>query len=355
MKWNRGMLVSVKSGILAAALFFLMVGAANALEVRFVIGDVSLARQGATKKLDVAARVVSGDVIVTGKGGVALLAYDDGSEIKIMENSRVRIGSDIVKNSSSVSVLSGVVNAKFQKLRKGSEKKVYTPTTVCSVRGTDFLVGVSDGAESRVDMNEGALDVHNPYGAVRIESSQKSEIGVGESPKQGVPDTDLNDWKAANDAMLAQGPEKKADAMSAYVGKLGDNNARSGNSINSFQKRLSSKGIKDRAALEKAGADLDSLSGGIEDEAMLGEALESSIDGILVIFGSEKESIRAAFEKVREESNAVREQQRINYEALQAVRESYRKAYDSIMKGHKEYRDKIKGSVDRGAVTPPRL
>lgn len=339
--------------IVAWAILFLpwSVAAVFSMELSFFIGETAVIRDGKSLSLEVRMPVKTGDTIVTGKGAVAVLSFPDGSEIKLSEKSRVKVGSLAMKGSDSVSVISGSINAKFKKLLKGDERRVCTPTTVCAVRGTDFLVGVSEGADSRVDLNDGALDVRNPYGRVDLKAGEQSEIGVGELPSRGKGGAAIEDWKTERDAAFEKDPGVKSGQFTTYLDKLNERSGELSGSISDFDRSLGKKRA-DKDEMEKAGSRLSELEEGVEDDLLLGEAAESSIDGILGRFQKEREEIYSAFLKVKEESNRVLEQQRKNLEAIQAVKEAYRKAYDEIMKTHKEYLEKIKGGVDRESVKP---
>lgn len=329
----------------------LMAGAgAEALDIKFLIGNVSVTRNGKALAPELNTRLLTGDLVVTGNGGIAVLAYKDGSEVKVLENSRVRIGSVAVPGSDDVSVISGNINAKFRKLAKGSERKVYTPTTVCSVRGTDFLVGVSDTADSRVDLSEGKLAVRNPYGAIKLEENQKTDIGLGEAPEKTDDAAGINDWKAAKDGELRKDPEGRGKKYQSYFNTLQKRNGSASGDLDGINKKLAKPG--DKKELEKTGSDLDRLRQSVEEDMFLCEAAGSSIDGVLSRFKKDRDDIYNTFLTVKEESNKVLEQQRKNYEALEAVRQAYKKAYDEIMKGHEERIKKIKGGIDRESVRP---
>jgi hypothetical protein len=335
-----------------AAVLLMAAGALNALEISFLVGEVTLQRDGKSLVPEVRSAVKTGDVISTGKGGIAVLAYEDGSEIKVLEKSRIKIGSAAVKGSDSVSVVSGSINAKFKKLMKEGERKVYTPTTVCAVRGTDFLVGVSDGADSRVDLSEGKLDLRNPYGKIDINENEQAEIGMGGKPGRGRGGASLDDWKAEKDRELEQDPAAKGEQYRGYINRLGDRSSDSSGNISRLNGSLRAGSVKDKKSIEKTGAELGALEQNVEEDMYLNEAAGSSIDGILNRFQKDREDMYSAYLKIKEESNKVREQQQRNYEAIQEVREAYRKAYEEIMKTHKDYMEKIKGGLDKGSIKP---
>ncbi len=325
---------------------------ALALEFSFLVGDVSFVRQGKSSAAGLGQSLADGDMVITGAGGIAVLAYGDGSEIRVTEKSRVKIGSITVKDSGSVSVISGAINARFQKLARGSERKVVTPTTVCSVRGTDFLVGVSDGADSRVEMKEGALEVRNPYGRKDLGPSSKARIGLAESPIDDEEEADLAGWKAARDKEMERDPGERGRRFEGYINNMGERSSKSSGKLSEINSRLGGRAAVGKKQIEKTGEELSLVERDMADDALLNESAAASIEGILERFGKDRAEIYDTFYRIKEESNRVAEQQRINYEALQAVRESYRKAYEEIMGSHRESIEKIKGGIDKESVKP---
>lgn len=351
---NRTGIARAVMAIFAAAVIAAGAEGAFALEFSFLVGDVTIVRDGKPSDAGLGGKLVDGDTVITGAGGLAVLSYGDGSEIRVMEKSRVRIGSVTVRDSGSVSVISGAINARFQKLARGSERKVVTPTTVCSVRGTDFLVGVSDGADSRVEMKEGALEVRNPYGSKKLGPSTKARIGLAESPAEDPDETEMAAWKAARDEELEGDAAGRARKFEGYIGTMGERSAKSSGKLGELDSRLAGGKAAGKKDIEKAGEELSVMQQDLEDDALLNESAAASIEGILERYGREKADIYDTFNRIKEESNKVAAQQRRNYEALQAVREAYRKAYEEIMGKHRESMEKIKGGFDRESVKPPK-
>lgn len=331
----------------------LVAAAAYPLQVTFLVGDVSLVREGKSIKPDISARVLSGDMVVTGKGGLAVLSYADGSEIRVEQYSRIRIEGRSAEDSESIAVVSGLVKAKFAKLLKGSERKVYSPTTVCSVRGTEFAVGVSDGADSLVLMKEGKLDVYNPYGRVFLKDGQTAEGDLSEHPvlkeDAGV---NLGDWKGKKDKELEENPAEKGNRFRDYMGTFSDRNTKASRDLNALNGELKKGGMRDRKKVEKNLDRMDHLRDTVEDDMILGATANTSLDGILLKFQKDKKEIYDNFLRVKEESNRVLEQQRRNHEELQAVREAYQKAYKEIMGTHKKRMEEIKGGMKKEKGSP---
>ena len=323
----------------------------NAAQISFMAGNVKVIKGGKTAPAKFQMKLDSGDTVKTGKNSFADVLYGDGTVIKIKENSSILIGNKSIKGSDSLSLTSGVISAKFTKLQKDSVRKVYTPTTVCAVRGTEFDVAVSDSADSKVKLTEGELDVLNPYGQVKIEENEYTEVNVGKAPQQ-TDDGDLGQWKDDNENALDRNPEEKSDAFSEYVKNF---QKRSDNASKDIKQMEKSKGTAvkgDKDELEKLTEELNRLANDVEDDMYLNSAANSSIDGIINRFKKDKKGMYDKFLKVKMESNKVMDQQKRNFAAIAAVKAAYQKAYDDIMKKHKEGIDKIKGSYDKDSVKP---
>jgi len=324
-----------------------------ALVVSFIIGDAYIHRSGTRVQPEVNQQVKSGDIIVTLKGGMIVLAYKDGSQINVQENSKIKIGSANVKGSESVSIIAGVVNGKFNKLLKGSERKVYTPTTVCSVRGTDFQIGVSNSADSRVVLKSGKLAVRNPYGSVNLNEKENADIGVADSPKKS-DDVSLNQWKTQKDSEVVSDPVNHGDKMKSYLQKFKERSSKASTDINQFDKQLQKGSMLTKKRLEESCEDIEAVDNEVEEDMLLNEATNSSIEGILLRFQKDKQDIYNIFLRIKEESNRVLEQQRKNYEAIRAVKEAYRKAYEEIMGKHRDYMKQLREKFKKDQVKPQR-
>jgi hypothetical protein len=350
MKEKTGVFMIIRFFTVLTAIFLFSTNS-FAAKISFMAGDVKVVKGGKTAAAQFQMELNTGDVIKTGRGAFADISYDDGTVVKVKENSSVTIGNKNEQGSDSVSVTSGTVSAKFAKLQKDSVRKVYTPTTVCAVRGTEFDVAVSESADSKVQMTEGSLEVLNPYGKVAIKENQNAEVGVAKAPAQ-ADGGDLNKWMKENESNLQKNPDEKADAFSEYVKNFQKRSESSSKNISDMEKNRGTtiKGGKDK--LEKANKDLDNIENNVKDDLYLNSAANSSIDGILNRFQNDKKGMYDKFLKVKAESNKVMDQQKRNFEAIAAVKAAYKKAYDDIMNKHKESIDKIKGGFNKESVKP---
>ncbi|RKY51019.1 MAG: hypothetical protein DRP86_02670 [Candidatus Neomarinimicrobiota bacterium] len=84
----------------------------------------------------------NGDVIKTGKESfVALIFLDDKSQVKLLANCDLEIRGEKVRNqlNKDLSMNFGELKAEISDQR-GGEFKISTPTSVASVKGTDFWI-----------------------------------------------------------------------------------------------------------------------------------------------------------------------------------------------------------------------
>ncbi len=83
-----------------------------------------------------------GDVVKTGKESfVALIFLDDKSQVKLLESCDLEIRGERVRNkiNKDLSMNFGQLKAEISDQRRG-EFRISTPTSVASVKGTDFWV-----------------------------------------------------------------------------------------------------------------------------------------------------------------------------------------------------------------------
>lgn len=327
---------------------------ASAMDITFITGDVSITR-GSQKitKIAVGDKLKENDVIKTGKKAAANIAYSDRSEIRMGENSSVKLGREEGNGDTPATVLGGSVSTKFNKLSKDSgAKKVYTPSTVCAVRGTEFKVIVSDTAASRVELTEGTLDVYNPSGGGKIQAGTSMEANAGIAPVKSDPKpVSADEWSAAKDSEFDADVPQRSQRFKKQTEDFAASGEQSKKDMDKLKRDISEK-KNDKDALEKTGEDLNKQSEKVEDNYYQSDAATSAIDKITNRFSQDKAKMRAEFEKLKRESNKVSEQQKRNFEAIQAVKESYKKAYEAIKNKFEQDKQNIKGNVDLNKVKP---
>lgn len=313
------------------------------MKVTFFLGTSTLTRNGKTINLKIGDIVSNGDIVKTAKNGVVELQYDDTSKITIKGNTIVQIGSKNVKDSGDVAVISGEVNGKFVKLKKG-EHKLGTPTTICAVRGTEFTMAVSKGGDSKVDLAEGRLDVRNPYGKVDLKEGFSVEADVAGEPVSGEIEGDLAEWQNAKDESLNDNIEDQAAKYETHINNFGSESETSAKELEELSEETKKAATKEDLAV--SGEKIISSESEIEENMLMNEASKSSIENIMEDYGSKNAKIKDRFQALAKECNKVQEQQMKNYQAIQKVKEDYKKAYDNIMKKFSDDKSKIFKNLD---------
>ena len=141
-------------------------------------------------------RILSdGDKIRTGsKGFAAIIFIDDKSTLKLKENSEVIINGQRMASSISkkINMDEGTIRATIQK--QNSNFVIQTPTSVASVKGTDFwlvsnpengdqIIGIegvigltNSDTGQEIDVTEGMSGFSTPDGTMNLEETDQSSI-----------------------------------------------------------------------------------------------------------------------------------------------------------------------------------
>ncbi|MFW5771631.1 MAG: FecR family protein [Spirochaetota bacterium] len=323
-----------------------------ALQVGFLVGDVYVTRDGATRTASMGLQLQKDDIVKTAKGGMAELNFKDGSVLTVKESSKIRIVTVHGGEQDSFSVMAGIVKARFSKLKKGSHRKIYTPTTVCGIRGTEFEIAVSDSVDSKVHMKEGVVDLQNQYGKSKVKGTDQAKIPVAGKPEMIEDDSTIDKWKENKDKDFSENPSAGAERLTRHLDVMKERADNNSESISEMKNTLPGDSAdEDEKDLEKI-SQVISTEAVVEDDMFMNQAASGAIDHILENFDREKKDIYDNFLKIKKESNKVLEQQEKNYQAIQAVKEAYKKAYGEIMDSHQEYMDSIKNNIDKDSVKP---
>lgn len=114
-------------------------------------GSASIERKGARVNPAVGTSLLSGDVLVTGKGGQIAVTFADNTRFSVGPNSRVAVDSFEFDRSTRSGAFEtrvergslGVVSGQIAKSRRDA-MKVRTPTSLLGVRGTRFIITVPE-------------------------------------------------------------------------------------------------------------------------------------------------------------------------------------------------------------------
>ncbi len=323
---------------------------AYSMTVSFFIGSATLTRGGKSVAIKVGDIVSGGDIVKTQKNGIVELTYDDSSKITIKGDTVVQIGNKNVKDSGDIAVVSGEVNGKFGKLKKG-EHRIGSPTTVCGVRGTEFNIAVSKGGDTKVDLKQGRLDVRNPYGKVDLNEGFSAEIDLAAEPVSGETESSLEAWQGGKNSSLERSVETQADKYEKHINNFGEESEKSSKELQSIGE--ATKRAKTKEELALSGEKISGSEKIIADNMLMNEASKNSVDLLKEDYGSRNTAIKNRFNELAKKCNKVQEQQLKNYLALQKVKEDYNKAYEKIMKKYSDDKSKILKPLEEYKKTNP--
>lgn len=166
--------------IVLIALAFSLVYADSVAFLSTSKGNVSLTRAEKQIKFKSGEMLQNKDELRTGAESFAAYKFiDGGANIKVFANSVVEIkAAKSGKNlDKSVKVSRGSVLSNVTKGR--GNYQVETPTTVASVRGTDFLTQVAPDGSSVIIVTDGVVELVSPTGeVVTIEAGYTAHIDV---------------------------------------------------------------------------------------------------------------------------------------------------------------------------------
>ena len=137
-----------------------------------------------------------GDKIRTGNSGfVAIIFIDDKSTLKIKENSEAVItGQRTTKDiSKKINLDGGTIRASISK--QNVDFVIQTPTSVASVKGTDFWL-ISDDSGDQVIGMEGLVSLVNTETGQEVSvssgmtgvSTPDGQVGVSETDMANIPE-----------------------------------------------------------------------------------------------------------------------------------------------------------------------
>ena len=134
------------------------------------------------------------DKIKTGKNGyIALMYLDDKTVVKILGNSDLTISGDRSGNkiNKSLDIKYGKIAANV-KPQKGKEFRISTPTSVASVKGTEFAIQSDPSSGDSFTLIEGLIQVTNSI------TGESTEVQEGETAIS-TPDGSLNVAETTSD------------------------------------------------------------------------------------------------------------------------------------------------------------
>ncbi|MCK5829070.1 MAG: FecR domain-containing protein [Methylococcales bacterium] len=143
------------------------------LRVQNLQGAATVLEEGShsSKQLQAGSIVMQGDTVTTGAKSTIVLAFLDGSEILLLENSKLKIDhltsfEYTGMSDSRFNLKKGRMETQVIPNKSGIRKfQIKTPATVTSVRGTNYRISSElKNNESRTEVVDGKVDVKGSKG-----------------------------------------------------------------------------------------------------------------------------------------------------------------------------------------------
>jgi hypothetical protein len=161
MKFNMEKVYAAVLSVILVSMMSLSCGMGKSADavISFYSGTATIqSANGQPRPVKIQDKVADGDIIETGDKSSVIVQVGDELLVRFEANTKVVVTSikDIAKRE--INLEKGKVLSSVQKLKKGNEYFVKTPTAVASVRGTEFLTDYADG-KTIVAVGKGKVSV----------------------------------------------------------------------------------------------------------------------------------------------------------------------------------------------------
>lgn len=164
------------------------------------------------------------DLLRTGENGFAKYVYlDDGSMIKVHKNAEVYVYGSIDKRSivKQINVAEG--NVKFEVSRQGeNEFTVITPTSVASVKGTDFWLATDEDEGDQFFGLSGLVNVTNIQSNEIRQLTRNMTVTSLPSGAMDIKKTDPKDFKKLQSLELDVGEINEMEFEQSLLEQSGE-------------------------------------------------------------------------------------------------------------------------------------
>jgi len=154
-------------------------------------GKVQIELPGKAPSSPALGQVLPAETAINTGSGKILLRLEDESQILVHSNTHVVLKQPSPASWQRLQLLLGKIKAEIQKRTGGSPPfQVGTPSAVITVRGTTFYLRVDKHKSTRVDVEEGVVELQNLKGigkSVQVKagfSSNVKEDSAPDEPKQ---------------------------------------------------------------------------------------------------------------------------------------------------------------------------
>lgn len=151
----------------------------------------------------------NGNQLRTGIGNRAIIVYTSGTRVLVNENTELEIiaqmppGKFQKPTSERTKLLIGEVYSRIGDRKEKTPYEVETPSSVASVRGTEFNSQFADGQATYLSMLN-VIEVMNQFGSVLLQQFQTTTVTTGQAPP---PPSTLSKSDATNKTKWMQNVE----------------------------------------------------------------------------------------------------------------------------------------------------
>lgn len=165
--------------------------AADVGKATFIMGEVTQKNPQGARPVRVNQKIRQGSVITTGHESILEITYEQGTVVRIGENSEITI--DGTEWAANVKVQSGKVWANVKKMAN-SDFRVSTPVATAAVRGTVFRVESGADQNATVALYSGSLDV-GPGDTTKVREVKANTGGWGPPTQIAGPyEVSMDTW-----------------------------------------------------------------------------------------------------------------------------------------------------------------
>ncbi len=211
------------SAIAIAAILSLLPLQAQKANVVYVEGSSRVkSAAGSLRSAEVGGTLTYGESVLTGKDGLVELKLENGSTIRVAENS-VFSYSSTGSGADSTPVLATTAGSVHYKLNKalGRSPKIQTNSMVAGVRGTEFTVFAGRDGSVLLSVDEGIVDVASQGATVELRKDEAVEVAPGKAPgakfKKLGRALDFSSWNKGKTDDVLKDPVAALAAVSAQL------------------------------------------------------------------------------------------------------------------------------------------
>jgi outer membrane protein assembly factor BamB len=150
--------------------------------ITFLSGEVSMKTSGDWQPAEIGTGLTEAASLKTGTESLCELQLGSTALVRIAENTVVALNELTLeprKSQVSIGMIVGTVVCKVNALTTGERFQVSTPSAVCGVRGTEFVVNINDQNQLLLGVQKGQVAVLPPWADFRVlraELKEKADV-----------------------------------------------------------------------------------------------------------------------------------------------------------------------------------